>query len=125
MQIPDNIANCPAVLAAILGPAGTHTPHLELSGDGSWHDMLKGLLLLMGNTREPFIRLVVGDYTLVVQREGEVLIGVAFKTGPRTCRDLRCRRTGPISKSASSANSRGKSLTRRDIAHSTTAASPA
>lgn len=86
--IPSIIANNPAVVAAVVGPHGT-TPHLTFCGDGSWHPMLQAALRLMsygGGT--PFIRVVVGDHTFVIQREADVLIGVAFRTGDPLAKSL-------------------------------------
>lgn len=79
MEIPDNVANCPAILATIL-----HTfdaPQLHFGGDGSWHPLLQGALLLMSYTEAPSIRVTVDAHTLVIQREGTTLIGIVIKTG--------------------------------------------
>lgn len=88
MELPDNIINCPGVLAALAGPAGTHHPYTIGHGEPALHGMLKGAMLLMLETDAGFVRVVARDRTFVAQREGGVVIVVAFKTGDPIAKSL-------------------------------------
>jgi len=61
----------------------------EYKGDGSWREVLGQALDLFAITRESSIRLVVGDHTIVVQREGEEVAAICLVTGHPIAKSLR------------------------------------
>jgi hypothetical protein len=89
MELHPNLIGNPAILAAVLGPShGPSLSDLVWHGETSWRPLLQGALLLIKTTSEPYIRIVVGDRTVVIQREGEHTYGVVIPTGDPIAKSL-------------------------------------
>ena len=89
MAIPPILTDNPAVIAVVLR-ADHHDPmeRLDWHGQSSWRPLLQGALLLIEATSEPYIRVVAGDYTVVIQREGRQTYGVVIRTGDPVAKSL-------------------------------------
>lgn len=61
----------------------------ESRGAQSWHELLSGSIRLFQMTSESSIRLVVGNHTVVVQRESEETVAVVLPTGHAIAKSLR------------------------------------
>lgn len=87
-DLPESITGNPGILAAIIGRADTHTPATSFFGEGAWQPMLDHAMKLLLHTTESFVRLAVGEHTVIVQREGEVVIGCVVRTGHAVTKSL-------------------------------------
>ena len=103
MQL-EALTSCPHIRACIVAKSDSleSTPF----GETSWAPMLRAALPLMDLTAAGFIRLVVGEHSIVIQREGGVLVGVVFDTGKAVAKSLhrmirRACAPGPRRRSAS------------------------
>lgn len=85
------------------------SPHQSrgFRGAEAWAAVLDGALSLFAKTGEPSIRLVVGNHTIVVQKENEETVAVVLPTGHAIAKSLRrmIRRMakkdrGPVPKAA-------------------------
>ena len=74
-----------AGIEAVVVDAGSR----ERRGDASWHAVLDGALDLFKQTEEKSIRLVIGQNTVVVQREGDETVAVVLPTGHAIAKSLR------------------------------------
>ena len=82
----DHLAAASGVVAlAIDNPGHTRT----FRGDQRWSAILEGSIKLLGLTDEPTIRLVIGEHTLVVQKELEEVVAVVLPTGHAIAKSLR------------------------------------
>ena len=54
----------------------------EARGSERWHELLHGSVRLFQMTSESSIRLVVGNHTMVVQRENEETVAVVLAASP-------------------------------------------
>jgi len=89
MELHQNLIGNPVIFAAVVGPShGPSLDHLVWHGETSWRPLLQSALLLIKTTSEPYIRVVVGEHTAVVQREGEHTYGVVIPTGNAIAKSL-------------------------------------
>lgn len=61
----------------------------EFRGDVTWNAILDSAVGLFKKTEEPSIRLVIGQHTVVVQRESEEVVAVVLPTGHAIAKSLR------------------------------------
>ena len=76
-------------IAAGIEAVVVETETRDYRGDQTWHAVLDGALDLFKRTNEKSIRLVVGTNTIVVQKEGEEVVGVVLPTGHAIAKSLR------------------------------------
>ncbi|MEZ4453727.1 MAG: hypothetical protein R3B09_30005 [Nannocystaceae bacterium] len=82
----DHLAAASGVVAlAIDNPGHTRT----FRGDQRWSAILEGSVKLLGLTDESTIRLVIGEHTLVVQKELDEVVAVVLPTGHAIAKSLR------------------------------------
>lgn len=89
MAIPPILTDNPNVIAVVFR-ADHHDPieRLDWHGQASWRPLLQGSLLLIEATSEPYIRVVAGDFTAIIQREGRQTYGVVIHTGDPVAKSL-------------------------------------
>jgi hypothetical protein len=58
-------------------------------GNDQWCQVLDTALRLFALTSEPSIRMVVGNFTLLIQREGPEIVGIVLPTGHAIAKSLR------------------------------------
>lgn len=82
----DHLAVSAGIVAVfVVSPAGPR----ELRGDESWAPVLDASLSLLEKTGEKTIRIVVGQHTIVMQVEGDEVVGVVIPTGHAIAKSLR------------------------------------
>lgn len=86
MELHPNLIGNPAILAAAV--CRPPSEGLVWHGETSWRPLLQAAILLIRTTSEPYIRIVVGEHTAVVQREGEHTYGVVIPTGDAIAKSL-------------------------------------
>ena len=82
----DHLAAASGVVALAIDNLG-HTRTFR--GDQRWSAILEGSIKLLGLTDESTIRLVIGEHTLVVQKELEEVVAVVLPTGHAIAKSLR------------------------------------
>lgn len=90
----------------------SHQGKREYRGNDKWFSILEGALDLFQRTNEPNIRLICGDRTVSVQKEGDETAATVIPTGHVVSKSLRrlIRRMakkdrGPLEKSCSKCSS--------------------
>ena len=90
-------------------------------GNEQWCQVLDTALRLFTLTSEPSIRMVVGNFTLLIQREGQETVGVVLPTGHAIAKSLRRmirrmsrKNRSPISQSQM-AHKQAETMAHRDI----------
>ena len=82
----DHLAIAHGIVGVAVEAAGGERDH---RGPESWHRILDGALDLLAKTDEQTIRLVIGTYTIVVQKEGDETVAVVLPTGDAIAKSLR------------------------------------
>lgn len=82
----EHLASATGVVAVTIdAPNATRS----FRGEASWSPVLDAALVLFAKTGEDTIRLVIGQHTVILQRESEQTVAVVLPTGHPLAKSLR------------------------------------
>ena len=89
MSLFANIEHLSAAQGIVAVAVDSATKPREFRGDNNWNAILGSAVGLFQKTDEVSIRLVIGQHTVVVQRENEETVAVVLPTGHAIAKSLR------------------------------------